>query len=79
MNEWLTALRDSLAIAVIVVAAFSWVASAWLKKQLSELRPNGGSTVKDKVDKLDRKIDKLEARVDVIYDLLIDKRSPKRK
>lgn len=37
-----------------------------VKHYLSELRPNGGSSVKDQVNRLEQKVDRL-------YDILIEK------
>lgn len=42
-----------------------------VKYYLAELRPNGGSSIKDKVAQIDNKVDKLEARIDEIYQFLI--------
>jgi uncharacterized protein YciW len=42
-----------------------------VKHYLAELRPNGGSSMKDKIALIDTKVDKLEARVDEIYKFLI--------
>ena len=44
-----------------------------VKYYLAELKPNGGSSIKDKVADIDNKIDKLEARVDDIYRFLVQK------
>jgi hypothetical protein len=44
-----------------------------VKYYLSELKPNGGSSIKDKVSDIDKKVDKLEARIDEIYRLMVDK------
>lgn len=44
-----------------------------VKHYLSELKPNGGSSIKDKVSDIDKKVDKLEARIDEIYRLMVDK------
>lgn len=38
---------------------------------LSELKPNGGSSMKDKISHIDSKVDKLEGRIDEIYQFLI--------
>jgi hypothetical protein len=56
-----------LAVAVITISA-SFVGSVrWLVKHyLDELKPNGGGSVKDQVNRL-------EARVDQIYILLCEK------
>lgn len=42
-----------------------------VKYYLAELKPNGGSSIKDKVADIDNKVDKLEARIDEIYKFLI--------
>lgn len=44
-----------------------------VKYYLAELRPNGGSSIKDKIVHIDSKVDKLEARIDEIYKLLIER------
>jgi len=62
-----------------VVTLISVIGSAalgvkWLVKHyLSELRSNGGSSIKDKVDELDAKVTRLETRIDEIYSMLIGK------
>jgi uncharacterized protein Yka (UPF0111/DUF47 family) len=60
-----TSLVGSLAIAVRFL----------VKHYLSELKPNGGSSMKDRVGEIEKKIDKLESRVDQIYTLLMDKKT----
>jgi len=58
-SEW-----TGIAIAVITIVASFAGAVRWLVKHyLEELKPNGGSSVKDQVNRL-------EARVDQIYILL---------
>ena len=58
-SEW-----AGIAIAVITIVASFAGAVRWLVKHyLEELKPNGGSSVKDQVNRL-------EARVDQIYILL---------
>jgi uncharacterized protein Yka (UPF0111/DUF47 family) len=42
-----------------------------VKYYLAELKPNGGSSIKDKVRDIDQKVDKLEARIDEIYRFLV--------
>lgn len=44
-----------------------------VKHYLAELKPNGGSSMKDKIALIDTKVDKLEARVDEIYKFLIER------
>ena len=49
-----------------LVGTFALMIKWMVKHYLNELRPNGGSSVKDKIDRL-------ELRVDEIYRLLVDK------
>jgi hypothetical protein len=61
-TEW-----AGLAVAVAtIVASFAGVVRWLVKHYLDELKPNGGSSVKDQVNRL-------EARVDQIYLLLCEK------
>lgn len=57
------------AIALPLGGFLTWI----LRHYLSELRPNGGSSIKDKVDALDDKVTRLESRIDEIYGILIKK------
>jgi hypothetical protein len=57
-----------------VMGALAATTRFLVKHYLAELKPNGGSSVKDRVVEIERKIDKLEGRVDEIYSLLVAKR-----
>jgi len=61
-NEWIAVIVGVISIVTGFGAAVKWL----VKHYLSELKPNGGSSLKDKVDRL-------ESRVDEIYSLLINK------
>ena len=50
----------------VLVGAFGAMTKWLVKYYLSELKPNGGGSVKDQVNRL-------ELRVDEIYRLLVDK------
>ena len=57
----------ALAVAILSICATTLGVLRWLVKHyLMELKPNGGSSVKDQVNRL-------EARVDDIYRLLIER------
>jgi len=61
-NEW-----AGLAVAATtLVAALAMTVRHLVKHYLSELRPNGGSSVKDQVNRLEQK-------VDTLYQILIQK------
>jgi hypothetical protein len=73
-------LSDYATIAVAVCTIIGgFVASVrWMVKHyLNELKPNGGSSVKDKVDMIDSKVNKLETRVDQIYFLIVTDKNAK--
>lgn len=61
-NEWIAVIVGVISIVTGFGAAVKWL----VKHYLSELKPNGGSSLKDKVDRL-------ESRVDEIYSLLLNK------
>jgi len=68
-NEW-----AAIAVAVGTLIGFLVTGVRFLvKSYLSELKPNGGSSVKDKVNEITFKVERLEARIDEIYRLLVKK------
>ena len=55
-------LKDYLTIAVALIAIFSAIAGGirWMVKHyLNELKPNGGSSMKDSLERLEKRIDSL--------------------
>jgi hypothetical protein len=62
-------LKDYLTVAVAIIAIFSAIAGGirWMVKHyLNELKPNGGSSMKDSLVRL-------EQRIDDLYKLLVNK------
>jgi hypothetical protein len=61
----------------IIIATATIITSAalgvrWLTKHyFDELKPNGGSSIKDQVNRLELQHEKLEAKVDKIYDAIL--------
>ena len=43
-----------------------------LEEYLSELKPNGGNSLRDKVDRLERGYERLSDRLDEVYQTLIE-------
>jgi hypothetical protein len=69
-NEW-----AGLAVSLTtLIGALSMGVRHLVKYYLAELKPNGGTSIKDKIKDIDGKVDKLELRVDEIYALLVKKR-----
>jgi hypothetical protein len=70
---------DYATIAVSVIAIITAFAGAvrWLVKHyLAELKPNGGSSMRDSVNTNSERLERLENRVDEIYSLLVSRRMP---
>ena len=69
-NEW-----AGLAVSIsTLIGALAIGVRHLVKYYLAELKPNGGTSIKDKIKDIDGKVDKLELRVDEIYALLVKKR-----
>jgi hypothetical protein len=59
-------LKDYLTVAVAVIAIFSAIAGGirWMVKHyLNELKPNGGSSMKDSMARMEKRIDDLYALI----------------
>jgi hypothetical protein len=70
---------DYATVAVAVIAIITAFAGAirWLVKHyLNELKPNGGSSMRDSVNTNSERLERLENRVDEIYSLLVSRRKP---
>ena len=62
VDQWATTISGFLAVIIAVGAGFRWL----IKHYLAELKPNGGSSMNDRLTKL-------EAKVEIIYDMLKDR------
>ena len=62
VDQWATTISGFLAVILAVGAGFRWL----IKHYLAELKPNGGSSMNDRLTKL-------EAKVEIIYDMLKDR------
>ena len=72
--DWATTVSAAIAILASFWAIHRFITKALIRDYLSELKPNGGSSLKDKVNDIDNKIKILESRLDQIYLLLINKK-----
>lgn len=72
--DWATTVSGALAVLAALSVVGRILIRHLVQDYLSELKPNGGSSIKDKVNHIDNKVDKLENRIDQIYLLLIDKK-----
>jgi len=64
----------ALAVSVITILGGFTAAVRWLVKHyLTELKPNGGSSLRDEQNRQGDTIKRLESRIDEIYRLLLDR------
>ena len=61
--DWATTISGFLAVLIAVGAGFRWL----IKNYLHEMKPNGGHSIKDQVNRL-------EARIDEIYRILAERK-----
>jgi hypothetical protein len=54
-NDWVALAVGGCAIASSLLLALRWV----IKSYLAELRPNGGSSIKDQINRLEKRVDDL--------------------
>jgi hypothetical protein len=65
----------ALAVSIITILGGFVAAVRWLVKHyLSELKENGGSSLRDEQNRQGETIKRLESRVDEIYRLLVNRR-----
>ena len=67
-SDWVMFISGLLGVLATVSMGIRWM----VKSFLMELRPNGGSSMKDSVTKNTLRLERLENRVDDIYRLLLE-------
>jgi hypothetical protein len=75
----MTMLESLVAVTVGIISILGSLAFGikWLVKHyFAELRPNGGSSLKDQVNRLEKQHEKLDSKVDKIYDILLTQTKP---
>jgi hypothetical protein len=77
LPDWATLASGVLAVLASFWAIHRFITKALIRDYLSELKPNGGSSVKDKVNDIDMRQQRLENRVDQIYFLIVTDKKAK--
>ena len=86
IQDWLGLILTSLSILAVIGVAVRWVIRHYLKDVLHELKPNGGSSLKDQVNRLEKNLHSLEKiqeeadflrketnkKIDHMYEVLLD-------
>ncbi len=53
-----------LSIAAIIIGVLFWLIDSRLNKVMAEFEPNGGSSVRDQLNRIEKKVDAVETKVD---------------
>jgi Asp/Glu/hydantoin racemase len=61
---------------VSILGSLAFVINHLVKHYFAELKPNGGSSLKDQVNRLESQHEKLESKVDKIYEILLEQTKP---
>jgi uncharacterized protein Yka (UPF0111/DUF47 family) len=69
--DWATTVSGVLGLIAALAVVGRIIIRNLIHDYLSELKPNGGSSMKDKVSAIETKVSKLETRIDQIYILLV--------
>lgn len=63
----------TIAVAVtVIVSAFAGAVRWLVKHYLAELKPNGGGSMRDSVNRNSERLERLEQRQDRMYEILIE-------
>jgi hypothetical protein len=65
-NDWVAIAVGACAVLTSLLLALRWV----IKSYLNELKPNGGSSIKDTISRLELQSSRLEQRVDDLFILI---------
>jgi hypothetical protein len=79
IQDWLTITVAALSIIASVGFSVRWVIRHYVKDIVSEFKPNGGSSLKDQVNRLEKKVlenektnKQMNKKIDNIYEILIN-------
>lgn len=72
--SWAPAVLAFLSIIGVVAGMIRWLVKHYLDEMKAELRPNGGGSIKDQVNRLEEAHKDLDKKVDRIMELLISGR-----
>jgi iron-sulfur cluster repair protein YtfE (RIC family) len=61
---------------ISILGSLAFVISHLVKHYFAELKPNGGSSIKDQVNRLEQQHNKLDSKVDKIYEILLSQEKP---
>lgn len=68
---WAPPVLAFLSIIGVVGGMIRWLVKHYLDEMKAELKPNGGGSIKDQVNRLEKRHDDLDKKVDRIMEILI--------
>lgn len=79
IQDWLGLTLTSLSILTVIGVAVRWIVRHYIADIVKELKPNGGSSLKDQVNRLEKELQEanvkrkeMSTKIDHLYDLFID-------
>lgn len=78
-RESITFLAELIALLLIVWGGARWVIKHYVAQIMAELKPNGGSSIKDQVTRLEERVNEadqlrrdMNVKLDKMYNILLD-------
>lgn len=71
-TEWATFVFTVLSTVVLVAGGVRFLVRHYFQEIKAELKPNGGGSVKDTVNRLDRQHTELNQKIDSMYAILLE-------
>jgi hypothetical protein len=79
IQDWLGVILTSLSILTIIGVGLRWIVKHYIKDIVNELKPNGGSSLKDQVNRLEKRVEEadlkrreMSVKLDHLYELLVE-------
>lgn len=69
--SWAPAVFAMIGIAGAIAGMIRWLVKHYLDEMKAELKPNGGGSIKDQVNRLEKRHEELDSKVDRIMEILI--------
>lgn len=79
VQDYTTITLEILSVITIIGVGARWIMKKYVEQILSELKPNGGGSIKDQVTRLEDRVNEadqmrrdMNKKLDRMYDILID-------
>ena len=79
IQDWFGLTLTAISILTAIGIAVRWIIRHYIQDIIKELKPNGGSSLKDQVNRLEKKVEEadfkrreMSVKIDHLYDLFVD-------